>query len=110
MATLDELSLQLSANRARGSLVDDALIAFAEPDPMLRPCRFAEILSGKWATPTSRTGCFKAPFGAMPDLAERHLAATGDHSACDRLALYRMVKGTTSALTIANWLDPPPRS
>lgn len=106
MATLDELSLQLGANRARGSLVDDALIAFAEPDPMLRLAGLQKsFLSGKGDAYKPDWLFSKALLGAMPDLPERYLAATeAIISACDRMALYRMVKGTTSALTIADWL------
>ena len=106
LVALDRLSLQLGANRARESLVEDARLAFAEKDPLRRLAALQKsFLSGKGEAYKPGWLFSKALLGAMPDLAERYLAAAeAIIAAGDRLALYRMVKGTAAALTLADWL------
>ena len=106
LAALDTAATKLGANRARTSLVDEALAAFAEKDPVRRLGGLQKsFLSGKGEAYKPDWLFSKALIAAMPDLPERYLAATeAIAAACDRLALYRMVKRTTSALTVADWL------
>ncbi|MFC5385889.1 double-strand break repair helicase AddA [Aquamicrobium segne] len=106
LTRLDQLSLQLGANRARSSLMEEALAAFAQQEPILRLAQLhSSFLSGKGEAYKPDWLFSKALIAAMPDLPERYLATTEKIiAACDRLALYRMVKCTLAALTIADWL------
>ncbi|OJU51840.1 MAG: double-strand break repair helicase AddA [Mesorhizobium sp. 61-13] len=106
LATLDGLATQVGANRARESLIDDALAGFAESDPARRLAILQRaFLSGKGEAYKPDWLFGKALLSRMPDLPEHYLAAVEAISkACDRLALFHMLKATRAALTIADWL------
>ncbi|KQZ82784.1 ATP-dependent helicase [Mesorhizobium sp. Root157] len=106
LAMLDVACTQLGANRARDSLVDEALVAFAEADPVRRLTLLQEaFLSGKGEAYKPDWLFGKALLARMSDLPQRYLTATAAIiEASDRLALYRMLHATRAALTIADWL------
>jgi ATP-dependent helicase/nuclease subunit A len=87
-------------------LIDEALAGFAETDPMRRLTIVqSAFLSGKGEAYKPDWLFGKPLLSRMPDLPERYLAAVAAISkACDRLALFRMLKATRAALTIADWL------
>jgi ATP-dependent helicase/nuclease subunit A len=80
--------------------------AFREHDPVRRLKLLAEGFLKSDGDPYNPARTFtKALHNAIPDLAERYLESVAAiRSACDRLALFRMLEGTRAALTIADWL------
>src|SRR5690606_23622623 len=103
-------ALALACDRVGGSraaeFVAKARAAFAETDPRRRLALLQKTFLGKKGDPYKPDWLFgKAPCAAMPDLAERYLAAASAiDETCDRVALYRMLEGTRAALTVADWL------
>jgi ATP-dependent helicase/nuclease subunit A len=103
-------ALALACDRVGGSraaeFVAKARAAFAETDPLRRLALLQKTFLGKKGDPYKPDWLFgKAPCAAMPDLAERYLAAASAiDETCDRVALYRMLEGTRAALTVADWL------
>jgi ATP-dependent helicase/nuclease subunit A len=103
LAALDTACTQAGANRARESLVDQALAAFAEADPVRRLALLGEaFLSGKGEAYKPDWLFGKALLSRMQDLPDRYRSAVGAIlETSDRLALYRMLTATRAALTVA---------
>lgn len=80
--------------------------AFRERDPVRRLKLLGEGLLKADGDPYDEVKAFtKALHSAIPDLADRYLAATkAILEVRDRLALFRMLEGTRAALTLADWL------
>lgn len=106
LAALDAACTEAGAARARESLVEGALAGFAEPDPVRRLALLqGAFLSGKGEAYKPDWLFAKALLARLPGLAERYLdAVAAILQASDRLALYRMLKATRAALTVADWL------
>lgn len=106
LARLDAACTQLGANRARESLVNDAIFAFAQTDPVHRLSLLQKaFLSGKGDAYKPDWLFAKALLSLMPQLPQNYLAAAAAIiEASDRMALYRMLQATRAALTIADWL------
>lgn len=106
LAELEEICRRHGAARAQDCFVSKAAHAFSETDPLRRldGCRVAFLKSsGEPYQPGWLFG--KAVLAELPDLADRYSAAAqAVLAATDRLALLRMLEGTTAALTIADWL------
>ncbi|TPM40173.1 double-strand break repair helicase AddA [Mesorhizobium sp. B2-3-4] len=80
--------------------------AVAESDPVRRLQLLARAFLKTDGDPYDAAKAFKkALTDRLPDLAERYASAAGTIiETVDRLALFRMLEGTTAALTIADWL------
>ncbi|CCV03795.1 ATP-dependent nuclease subunit A [Mesorhizobium metallidurans STM 2683] len=83
-----------------------ARLAFAEDDPIRRLQLLGKAFLRADGAPYEPAKTFKkALLDRLPDLPERYLAAVGAIiEISDRLALFRMLEGTSAALTIADWL------
>ncbi|PTE10439.1 double-strand break repair helicase AddA [Mesorhizobium helmanticense] len=83
-----------------------ARLAFAEDDPIRRLQLLGKAFLRADGAPYEPAKTFKkALLDRLPDLPERYLAAVGAVlEISDRLALFRMLEGTSAALTIADWL------
>jgi len=108
-AYLETLALacrRLGAARTQDSLVTDAQIAFAEPNPLRRLGLLGKAFLGGKGEPYKPDWLFgKALLAQMPDLPERYLeAAEAIMATSDRVALLTMLEGTRAALTVADWL------
>ncbi|PDQ20843.1 double-strand break repair helicase AddA [Mesorhizobium sanjuanii] len=83
-----------------------ARLAFAEDDPIRRLQLLGKAFLRADGAPYEPAKTFKkALLDRLPDLPERYLAAVDAIlEISDRLALFRMLEGTSAALTIADWL------
>jgi ATP-dependent helicase/nuclease subunit A len=87
-------------------ILPDAVLAFAETDPVRRLQLLQRGFLKGDGEPYATSRLFtKRLLARLPDLPQRYAQATDAIiAACDRLALFRMLEGTRAALTIADWL------
>jgi len=104
-ATFARVAEVTDARSVLNNILPHAIPAFAEADPVRRLHLLAKAFLKSDGTPYGSSAFKKAMLGQLPDLPERYQAATDAIiEASDRLALYRMLEGTSAALTAADWL------
>ena len=94
------------AKQVLNNVLPYAQNAFAETDPVRRLRLLAKAFLRADGDPYDPPKIFrKALVDRLPDLPERYQAAAkAILDVSDRLALFRMIEGTTAALTVAGWL------
>ncbi|NGO51225.1 double-strand break repair helicase AddA [Allomesorhizobium camelthorni] len=97
---------EVDARSVIKDILPDAVLAFAETDPVRRLQLLARgFLKGDGEPYATGRLFTKRLLARLPDLPQRYAEATDAiMAACDRLALFRMLEGTRAALTIADWL------
>jgi ATP-dependent helicase/nuclease subunit A len=95
----------VAAANAQKWILPRADLAFAEVDPVQRLSLAVEAFLKEDRTPYGSTAFNKALLARLPDLPERY-AAVASHlaEAAERLATFRMLSATRSALVLADWL------
>ena len=100
-----EAALKTDASRVLSSIVPLASQAFGEGDPVLRLDLLKQAFFTEKGEPYSEKTFKAALKSRLPGIYGRYLEATEFlRSACDRLALFRMLTATTAALRIAEAL------
>ncbi len=105
----ERLIAEAEASDARtvlNNIVPYAAQGFAENDPVRRLSLFAKGFLKADGDPYDVTKAFKkALVAVMPDLPGRYSAAAAALiEATDRMTLFRMLEGTSAALTVADWM------
>ncbi|MCV3206302.1 double-strand break repair helicase AddA [Mesorhizobium sp. YC-39] len=105
-ATFTRAAEAADARIVLNNILPYARLAFAEDDSIRRLQLLGKAFLRADGAPYEPAKTFKkALLDRLPDLPERYLAAVDAIiEISDRLALFRMLEGTSAALTIADWL------
>lgn len=105
-ATFSRAAEAADARIVLNNILPYARLAFAEDDPIRRLQLLGKAFLRADGDPYEPAKTFKkALLDRLPDLPERYLAAVDAIvEIADRLAVLRMLEGTSAALTIADWL------